>query len=603
MSLITIIWSMVAAACLTMGTMHLLVWRKRRRSWSNLLFFLAAAGATGLILCELFMLRARTPEEFGAMLRWFHIPAWVTVLALVGFVRYHMRAGRLWLAWTICILRTLSLLFNFLSGQNVNYVEVTSLRSVPFLGESVSVAEGVPNPWMVFGTMSMWLFVIFIVDATVTAWRRGERGQALTTGVSTLVFVLMGVVQGLIVLLQIATWPVVIGPTFVVLLGAMSYGLSRDVISAAQMADDLLESEERMALASEAAELGFWDWDIARDHVRGYEQWLRLFGFAPGEAISLSVVLQRIHPEDRETVEQEVQLSLKDGRDYAGEYRVVLPDGTERWISARGRLYSEAERPPVRMLGTAMDITKHKQDDMEMSHLRLELVHLARITTMNACSGFMAHEINQPLGAILNNASAARLLLGDGREDVSEILSDIAQDARRADNVLRRIRGMVRKCDVQMEPLQINGLIQETVGLLKPSISSNRARIYMDLKPDLATVNGDRVRLQQVLLNLAMNAMHAMAGMPVRTLRISSAMETPDRVIVNVTDSGTGIEEVDTDAVFQPYFTTKKEGLGLGLAICRSIIEEHGGRIWAENHPDGGAVFSFSLNAWRGGPE
>ena len=603
MSMITVIWPSVAAACLTLGIMHLLVWRKRRGSWSDLLFFLAAAGAAGLIICELLMLRARTPEEYNAMLRLFHIPAWLTILALVGFVRLHLRAGRLWLAWTICILRSLSLLFNFLTGQNANYLEVTSLRSVPFLGESASVAEGIPNPFALFGTMAMWLFVIFIIDATITVWRRGERRQALTIGVSIMIFVLMGVAQGLIVLLQIAAVPVIIGPTFIVLLAVMSYELSRDVILAAQMADNLLESEERMALASEAAKLGFWDWDITQDLVRGSEQWFRLFGFESGKAVSLKAVMQRIHPEDRETVEQEVQRSLRDRLDYAGEYRVILPDGSERWISACGRLHSEAGKPPVRMLGTAMDITKHKEDDIEMSHLRLELVHLARVTTMNACSGFMAHEINQPLGAILNNASAARLLLGDEREDISEILSDIAEDARRADNVLRKIRGMVRKCDVHIEPLQINELIEETVDLLNPFIRSSQTRIQLDLKPDLATVNGDRIRLQQVLLNLAINAIHSMAGMPNSVLRISSAMETPDRVLVRVIYSGTGLEEADTDTVFKPYFTTKKDGLGLGLAICRTIIEEHGGRILAENHPDGGAVFSFTLNVWKGESE
>lgn len=603
MSLITIIWISLAAACLTLGIMHLLVWRKRRGSWSDLLFFLAAVGAAGLIICELLMLRASTPEEYNAMVRLFHIPAWLTIVALVGFVRLYLRAGRPWLAWAICILRSISLLVNFLTGQNANYLEVTSLRSVPFLGGSASVVEGIANPFALFGTMSMWLFVFFITDATITVWRRGDRKQAMTIGVSIMIFVLMGVVQGLIVLLQIAAVPVIIGPTFIVLLAVMSYGLSNDVILAAQMTEDLLESEERTTLASEAAELGYWDWNIKLDHVRGSEKWLRLFGFESGNIVDLETVLKRIHPEDRELVERDVQRSLDDLVEYAGEYRVILPDSTERWISARGRLHSEEGKPPVRMLGTAMDISQLKEDDIEMSNMRLELVHLARVTTMNACSGFMAHEINQPLGAILNNASAARLLLGNEREDISEILSDIADDARRADNVLRRIRGMVRKCDVQTEPLQINSLIQETVGLLNPFISGNKARIQLDMEPGLATVSGDRVRLQQVLLNLAINAMHAMEGMPDSVLIISSAMETQDRVLVRVADSGAGIKEADIDTVFNPYFTTKKEGLGLGLSICRAIIEEHGGRIRAENHPDGGAVFSFTLNAWKGGEE
>ena len=594
---------MVAAACLTLGTTHLLVWYKRRGNWADLFFFLAAAGTTGMVLCELWIMRAATPEEFGTLLRWYHVPVWVNIVALVGFVRFYLRAGRKWLAWTICILRTLALLINFLVKSNINYLDITGLRSVPFLGESISVAEGKPNPWMIVSILSLLLFEIFVLDAVIVVWRRSERRRAAATGVSIFLFVLLGVIQAVLEPLGILGWTVTIGPAFIILLAVMSYEISRDVALAAQITDDLLESEERRALASEAAELGYWDWDIEQDQIRGSDKWLRLFGFESGKAVNLDDVLRRIHPEDRESVEQGVQRSLDDLVEYAGEYRVILPDSTERWISARGRLHSEAGKPPVRMLGTAMDITQHKQDEFDMSNMRLELVHLSRVTTMNACSGFMAHEINQPLGAILNNATAAKLILGEEREDIRDILSDIALDARRADDVIRRIRGMVRKCEEHNEPLQMNSLIEETVELLKPFISSSKVRINLDLEHDLAEVFGDRVRLQQVLLNLALNAVHSMSEIPMGVVRISSAIDTEDRVLVSISDSGTGIEEADIDTVFKPYFTTKKEGMGLGLSICRAIIEDHDGRIWGENGPDGGAVFSFTLNAWKGGEE
>jgi two-component system sensor kinase FixL len=198
----------------------------------------------------------------------------------------------------------------------------------------------------------------------------------------------------------------------------------------------------------------------------------------------------------------------------------------------------------------------------------------------------------------MNNASTAKILLSrvkDAPEDINGILQDIIQDARRAGDIVRKIRGMVKKGDVQLEPLRINDLIEEVLELSHNNIIAKSTSIRLDLKPDLAMVKGDRVHLQQVLLNLITNALDAMTGRPSSIMTIRSTMEAPDTVIVSVTDSGTGIDEAKMNDVFKPFYTTKKDGLGLGLAICRSIIEQHDGRIWAENNPAGGATFSFSL--------
>jgi PAS domain S-box-containing protein len=586
---------MVASASLTLAAVHALIWFKRRTAWANLLFSLAAVSTAAMAFCELLMMRAETPEQYGMAMRWCHVPIWVVIVTLVGFVRSYMRAGRPWLAWSVCIARTLALLVNFLARENLNYREITGLRSIPFLGESVSGAEGVSNPWMLLGQLGMLLFVIFLADAAITVWRRGERRQAITMGGSIALFVLPATLQSGLTIWGKVDWPVAMSPYFSIILVAMSFDLSRDVIRSARLADDLLESEERMTMAAEAAELGVWNWDIARNEVWGSERWRLLFGFEPGEDVDFQTVIGRIHPDDRDTVEREVRRALSDGIDYMGEYRVVLPDGGARWIAARGRSYSNAHKTPVRMMGTAMEVTGRKQDEAEMAQLRLELMHLSRALTMNEVSSSLAHEINQPLGAILNNASAAKLLLGDEHEDIGEILSDISQDARRAGDIIRRIREMVRKSDVQIEPLQMNDLIRDMLDLFRNIISMKGVAIRLDLDPHLAMVKGDRVRLKQVLLNLITNAVDAMTGMPSSILTMRSTMEAPDTVIVSVADSGTGIDEAKMNDVFKPFQTTKKDGLGLGLAICRSIIEQHGGRIWAENNPAGGATFSFSL--------
>jgi C4-dicarboxylate-specific signal transduction histidine kinase len=254
------------------------------------------------------------------------------------------------------------------------------------------------------------------------------------------------------------------------------------------------------------------------------------------------------------------------------------------------------------MMGTAMEITGRKRDESEMAQLRLELAHLGRVMTMNEVSGSLAHEINQPLGAILNNASTAKILLSkvkDVPEDIDGILQDIIQDTKRAGDVVRKIRGMVKKGEIQSEPLRMNDLIEEVLALSRNNIIMNRVSIRLDLEPNLSTVRGDRVHLQQVLLNLIANALDAMANTPSRVMTIRTAAGEQGTVVVSVIDSGTGLDEAKIADTFKPFYTTKKDGLGLGLAICRSIIEQHDGRIWAEANPAGGAIFSISLKTWN----
>jgi C4-dicarboxylate-specific signal transduction histidine kinase len=240
-----------------------------------------------------------------------------------------------------------------------------------------------------------------------------------------------------------------------------------------------------------------------------------------------------------------------------------------------------------------------------MAQLRIELAHLGRVTMMNEISSALAHEINQPLGAILNNASAARLLMSQGKNspgEINEIIDDIIWDARRAGDVVRKIRGIVKISDAHFERLDINTLVATTTELVRNRISMDKISLRLDLQPGIEDVKGDHVRLQQVLLNLINNSVEAMPAGPSRKLTIRSHMEGPDTVIISVIDTGKGFDNEVAKKLFKPFFTTKKDGLGMGLRICRSIIEEHGGRILAENNTNGGATVSFSLKTWREEP-
>jgi PAS domain S-box-containing protein len=598
MSWVTIIWSMTASACLTLAAVNLLVWCKKRTEWANLLFSLTAVGTAGMGFCELWMMRADTPGQFGTALRWLHVPVWALLVALVGFVRLYLRAGRPWLAWSFVGLRTLSLLLDFLVGQNLNYREITRLRHIPFFGESVSVAEGVANPCMLVGQLSLVLLVLFVADATVTVWRRGDRRQALAVGGSISFFTLAGTVQAVLVLWEMVHWPMTASFFYLGIVATMAYEMSREALRAAQLSDDLRESEERMTLASEAAGFGVWMWSIARNQIWGSERWLRLFGFAPDATVTFEDAMQRIHPEDREGVERAVRRAVADRSDYAAEYRVVLPDNTQRWVAVRGRVYPDTQGRPVRMMGATTDITASKQAEDKAQRQHEELAHLSRVATVSELSGSLAHELNQPLAIILTNAQAAQRLLAQQPPDLAEaqeILADIVSEDQRAGEVIRRLRSLLKHGETSLQPLTVNGIVEEVLQLSRNSLIGHGITVHRTLAPNVPQVQGDHIQLQQVLLNLILNACDAMSANPPagRQLTVTTA-HRDGAVRISVSDTGCGLPRV-AERIFEPFYTTKKQGLGLGLSICRSIVTAHKGRLWAENSAAGGAVFHLEL--------
>src|SRR6266700_6337700 len=235
MNWVTIIWAMGAGACLTLALMHLVVWWKDRTARANLVFSVMAIAVAAFAALELALMRAETPEQFGVALRWMHVPAWVIVASLIGFVRLYLKAGRRWLAWTVVAVRTLSLILNFAFSPNINYREITGLRHIPFLGESVSVAEGVPNSWMLVAQLSLLLLVIFVTDATIAVWRRGDRRQALVVGGSIMLFVVVATAQAMAITWEIISMPLTVSLFYQGIVAAMAYELSYDVLRAARI--------------------------------------------------------------------------------------------------------------------------------------------------------------------------------------------------------------------------------------------------------------------------------------------------------------------------------------------------------------------------------
>jgi len=615
----------------------------------------------------------------------------------------------------------------------------------------------------------------------------------------------------------------------------------------------LRESEERMTLAAKATGVGVWMWNVRSNEVWGSERWLVLFGFAPDTTVTFEKVIQRIHPDDRKMVEDGVRGALADRSDYLGDFRVVLPDGTRRWIVARGRMYQDLHGKSARMLGTAIDITYRKQtelalaeselryrtlfetapegialigtdgyvraantaqarlygyespqqleglyaplcvaekdreratqtmkdllngeerstrhytavrrdgsefivevtsailrglgreiqgylcltrditdvkrseealkeseqrfrqvantapvliwtsgpdklcnffnqpwldftgrtleeeqgngwtagvhaDDLaaclkiynesfdarlpftmeyrlrrhdgqyrwiadhgvprydsqrnflgyigscadvterrqaeaEAQQRRAELAHVARVSTVGALAGTLAHELNQPLNAILNNAQAGSRFLAGKTPDLAEVrgaLDDIAQDTKRAGEVIRQIRAFVKKDEPKFQSLDLNRVIEEVVRLLHGDSQIRKVGVALELAPDLPPARGDSVQIQQVVLNLLLNAFDAMKDVPEggRTVLLRTRQPEAASLQIEVRDRGTGVSPERLMNLFEPFHSSKREGLGLGLSISHSIIEAHRGRLWAENNPDRGATFYFTL--------
>src|SRR5215510_9430395 len=306
MSWVTIIWWMSAGACLTLAFLQFIVWWKDRAACANLVFAVGAVAVAIFAALELALMRTDTAAQFDTIARWIHVPAWVLIVSIVVFVRLYLNAGRRWLAWTIVAVRTLALILNFVLSPNINYRKITTLRHVPFLGESVSVPVGVPNPWMLVAQFSLLLLVIFVVDATITVWRRGNRRQALIVGGSIVLLVIMASAQAVAMTWGILATPLTVSLFYLILVAAMAYELSYDLIRAARLNRQLQanevtlrESEERMSLAASAAEMGIWVWDIVRDEIWVSEKERALFGFAPSEEADIGRFRNAIHPDDR----------------------------------------------------------------------------------------------------------------------------------------------------------------------------------------------------------------------------------------------------------------------------------------------------------------
>jgi PAS domain S-box-containing protein len=364
-------------------------------------------------------------------------------------------------------------------------------------------------------------------------------------------------------------------------------------------------SEARLAAGTELAGLGYHEVDYGGRTCFLDARFREICGVPPDLEQGLTAVefwKEHLHPDDRHLLLDERQ-KLHDGRSdhLSMEYRYLHPTQGQKWIHHLARVAArDASGRAIRTFGVIRDITQQKQAELEARELRDNLTHLTRVNTLGALSGSLAHELNQPLGIILSNAQAAQELLAQAPPDVAEvqaILADIVKADRRAGEVIERLRALLKHGKICLQPLPLNQALEEVLHLTRADLIGRGITVRRELAPDLPPVAGDRVQLQQLVLNLILNAADAMAANAPGTRRLHLQTQLHQgHVRASVRDEGSGLP-TNVERLFQPFYTTKPHGLGLGLSICRSIVAAHDGRLWAEPHPKRGAVFHFELPA------
>ena len=358
----------------------------------------------------------------------------------------------------------------------------------------------------------------------------------------------------------------------------------------------LTQSEEHMRLAAHAASLSTWVLEGSASPTGGTESASPKTYHGSEPLLDFRETLARVHPQDRDVVDAALRDALATQEEFEVEYRIAAPDGEWRWQSARGRA-DHGQTP--RLLGVATDITQRKRAEVQAEQDRAALSHMTRVSLLGQLSASIAHQLNQPLASILGNAEAAQKMLEREPVDLPElreICADIVTEDHRAAQVIRRLRVLFKRGEPQFEPLDLNDLVRDTIELTRNMLTSRHVTLWTQLAPTLPLIAGDRVQLQQLLLNLIVNATDAMDGLTEaeRVLTISTSL-CVDAVSLCVADRGPGVATEALGKLFEPFWSTKAGGMGMGLAICRSIADAHRGSLAVTNAPEGGAVFCVLL--------
>jgi C4-dicarboxylate-specific signal transduction histidine kinase len=362
---------------------------------------------------------------------------------------------------------------------------------------------------------------------------------------------------------------------------------------------DLRERLKRAEEALHLSRIGSFTWRVATDEITWSEQLYRIFEFDPQLTITLELIGTRVHPEDMPLLHDMIDRARSAATDFQYEHRLLMPDQSVKYLHviAQG---TRSENGEAEYIGAVQDVTNRRLSDEALGKARSELAHVARVMSLGALTASIAHEVNQPLSGIITNASTCKRMLEADPPNVDgarETVRRTIRDAHRAADVITRLRALFSRKEPTTEHLDLNEATREVIALSLSELQANRIILRVELANDLPAVTGDRVQLQQVILNLLRNASDSMSGVDdrPRQLLIKTRQDGDGSVRLSVQDTGDAFEPESINKLFDAFYTTKSDGMGIGLSVSRSIIEKHNGSLWATRNDGPGATFSFSI--------
>ena len=374
---------------------------------------------------------------------------------------------------------------------------------------------------------------------------------------------------------------------------------ANDLRAIAERKGGLRRSEAFLAEAQRLSLTGSFSWRVSTDEITWSEQLYRIFEFDPSLPVTLELIGTRVHPEDMPPLRDRLARARDTGTDFEHEHRLQMPDRSIKYLHmvAHG---TRDEDGRLEYIGAVQDVTARRLSEQALGKAQSELAHVARVSALSTLTASIAHEVNQPLSGIITNASTCLRMLAADPPDLDgarETARRAIRDGNRASEVIARVRTLFTKHELATESVDLNGAAREVTALLLGELQRNRVSLQLELAEELPTVTGDRIQLQQVILNLVRNASDAMAAVDdrPRQLLIRTEDEDGDGVRVSVRDAGVGVDPQNLSKMLDAFYTTKSDGMGIGLSVSRSIIERHHGRLWAEPNDGPGATFLFSI--------
>jgi PAS domain S-box-containing protein len=395
-------------------------------------------------------------------------------------------------------------------------------------------------------------------------------------------------------------FPVELGIVRIPLDGPPSFtGYLRDITARKQSEEKLRRSQAFLAEAQHLSSTGSFSWRVATDEIIWSEQVYRIYDFAREDPVTLERIRGRIHPEDLSLFNAMIGLARSDGCDFEYECRLLMSDQSVKYLHTIAHANREQDGR-LEYIGAIQDVTQHRLSEEALGKVRSELARMARLTSLGALTASIAHEVNQPLSGIITNASTCMRMLAADPPNVDgarETARRTIRDGNRASEVITRLRALFSKRDGTFEPVDLNAATQEVIALSMTEIRGNQVILQQEFADDLPPVAGDRVQLQQVILNLLLNASDAMSDVNDRGRRmlVKTEQDEDDHVRLTVADTGVGLDGRNVDRLFEAFYSTKRGGMGIGLSVSRSIIEHHRGRLWATANEGPGATFAFSI--------